>query len=55
MHSLYEGCKQGYKNYMLDREIEERISKKCAKYLFFRRCKRDLPLDAKFRYASKVM
>lgn len=54
MSSLYEGCYQGYRNYLLPEYQTEKLAKKCAIYLFRRRSQSDLPHDSLFRYADRM-
>lgn len=54
IQSLYEGCYAGYRNYLLPDKQTEKMAKKCAKYLFRRRTKSDLPHDSLFRYADRI-
>ena len=54
MKSLYLGCIEGYKNYGFDTELNRKLSKKCANYLFIRRTSSKLPQDSLFRYSSKL-
>lgn len=37
MIALYKGCLKGYENYLFDDAIHRKISKNCAKYLFWKR------------------
>jgi hypothetical protein len=55
MRSLYESCHAGYRNYMLDDRITKEMSIICAKYLFFRETKSDLPVDRLFRYTTQLV
>ena len=54
MKSLYSGCLEGYRNYGFGEKIHEKLSKKCARYLFRRRSSLKLPYDSLFRYSSKI-
>lgn len=54
MEGLYLSCKKQYLNYKFNEEIIRNISKKCAKFLYFRRFSEHhkFPIDSQYRYIS---